>query len=256
MKLVFLVIAILINFLNHSLIKSEEKNNLGNNKIENISKKESINKNKNEIRKIHIVKIGDTLSNISKFYSVNKSLIIKLNNLKDENYIYVGQNLIISESSENSKKNSNLKNNYHIVQIGESITEISNKYKLNIGYLIEINNLKNPDSIEVGQKLLLSKKEPISSDNYQITNNEKSNDLLESEKNIYGPIVIQSKSYETNKGRKILNVLNQENKKLILSINCDTNELDVRIPGRKWMGSKPAKEEFEKNLINDFCLNF
>ena len=120
-------------------------------------------------------------------------------------------------------------------------------------YLIEINNLKNPDSIEVGQKLLLIKKEPISSDTYQITNNEKNNDLFESEKKIYGPIVIQSKSYETNKGRKILNVLNQENKKLILSINCGTNELDLRIPGRKWMGSMPAKEEFEKDLINDFC---
>ena len=256
MKLVFLVIAILINFFNHSLIKSEEKINLGNNKIENISKKESINQDKTEIRKIHIVKTGDTLTSIAKMYSVNKSLIIKLNNLKDENYIYVGQNLIISESPQNSKKHSDFKNNYHIVQIGESITEISNKYKLDKEYLIEINNLKNPDSIEVGQKLLLSKKEPISSDTYQITNNEKSNDLLKSEKKIYGPIVIQSKSYETNKGRKILNVLNQENKKLILSINCDTDELDVRIPGRKWMGSKPAKEGFEKNLVNDFCLNF
>ena len=31
------------------------------------------------------------------------------------------------------------------------------------------------------------------------------------------------------------------------------NELDVRKPGRKWMGSKPVKEEFENNLINDFC---
>jgi LysM repeat protein len=253
MKLVFLVIAILINFFNHSLIKSEEKINLGNNKIENISQKESINKDKTEIRKIHIVKIGGTVTSIAKLYSVNKSQIIQLNNLKDENYIYVGQNLIISESSENSKKHSDLKNNYHIVQIGESITEISNKYKLNIGYLIEINNLKNPDSIEVGQKLLLSKKESISSDNYQLTNNEKRNDLIESEKKIYGPIVIQSKSYEINKGRKILNVLNQENKKLILSINCSTRELDLRIPGRKWMGSMPAKEEFEKDLINDFC---
>ena len=54
-------------------------------------------------------------------------------------------------------------------------------------------------------------------------------------------------------GKKVLNVLNKDNKKLILSINCDANELDVRIPGRKWMGSKPAKEEFENNLINDFC---
>ena len=61
------------------------------------------------------------------------------------------------------------------------------------------------------------------------------------------------KSYEKIKGLKILNVLNQKNKKLILSVNCDTNELDVRIPGRKWRGGEPAKEEFEKNLINDFC---
>ena len=72
-------------------------------------------------------------------------------------------------------------------------------------------------------------------------------------KKIYGPIIIQSKTYEDIKGRKVLNVLNQENKKLILSINCEIDELDVRRPGRKWMGSKPAKEEFEKNLINDFC---
>ena len=80
MKLVFLVIAILINFFNHSLIKSEEEINLGNNKIENISKKESINKDKTEIRKIHIVKIGDTITSIAKFYSLNKSQIIQLNN--------------------------------------------------------------------------------------------------------------------------------------------------------------------------------
>ena len=253
MKLVFLVIAILINFFNHSLIKSEEKIYSGNNKIENIAKKESLNEDKTEIRKIHIVKIGDTVTSIAKFYSINKSLIIKLNNLKDDNYIYVGQNLIISEPSQYPKKHSNLIKNYHIVQIGESLTEISNKYKLNLGYLIEINNLNNPDSIKVGQKLLLSESYPTSSDNYQITNNEKNNELIRSDKQVYGPIVIQNKSYVTSKGRKLLNVLNQENKKLILSINCDTNELDVRIPGRKWMGSKPAKENFEKNLINDFC---
>ena len=253
MKLVFLVIAILINFFNHSLIKSEEKIDSINKKIENIAKKQSINEDKTEMKKIHIVKIGDTVTSIAKFYSVNKSQIIQLNNLKDENYIYIGQNLIISESSKNYKKHSDLMNTYHIVQMGESLTEISNKYNLNLGNLIEINNLKNPDSVKVGQKLLLSKNEKIRSDNYQIINDKKSNELLELEKKIYGPIVIQNKSFTTSKGRKVLNVLNQENKKLILSINCSTNELDVRIPGRKWMGSKPAKEEFEKNLINDLC---
>ncbi len=250
MKFAFLVIAIFINFFNHSLIKSEEKIFSAKNKIENIARKESITQEKTEIKKIHIVKSGDTISSISKFYSINKDLIIKLNNLKDENYIFIGQNLIISESSENLTKQSDLINNFHIVQIGENLTEISNKYNLKLIDLIEINNLNNPDSIKVGQKLIIRKKNTINSKNNE---NNKNNESLELDKKIYGPIIIQSKSYKDIKGRKVLNVLNQENKKLILSINCDTNELDVRIPGRKWKGSKPAKEEFENNLINDFC---
>ena len=252
MKFAFLVIAIFINFLNFSLIKSEEIFS-AKNKIENFANNESINEEKTEIKKIHIVKSGDTISSISKFYSINKDSIIKLNNLKDENYIFVGQNLVISESTENPKKHSELKNNYHIVKTGENLTEISSNYKLNLGYLIEINNLKNPDSIKVGQKLLLSKNKPTSSENIQIIKNKKDNELVKLDREIYGPIIVQSKTYNKIKSRKVLNVLNQENKKLILSINCDTNELDVRIPGRKWRGSEAPREEFERNLINDFC---
>ena len=253
MKFAFLVFAIFINFFNHSLIKSEEMIFSAKNKIENIARKESITEDKTEIQKIHIVKSGDTLSRIAKLYSINKDLIIKLNKLKDENYIFVGQNLIISESTENLTKQSDLINSYHTVQTGENLTEISNKYDLKVIDLIEINNLNNPDSIKVGQKLVIRTKNAINSENYETTENKKNNDLLELDKKIYGPIIIQNKSYKDIKGRKVFNALNQENKKLILSINCDTNELDVRIPGRKWMGSKPAKEEFENNLINDFC---
>ena len=216
MKFAFLVIAIFINFFNHSLIKSEEKIFSAKNRIENIAKKKSITEEKTEIKKIHIVKSGDTISSISKFYSINKDLIIKLNNLKDENYIFVGQNLIISESTENLTKQSDLINNYHIVQTGENLTEISNKYNLKVIDLIEINNLNNPDSIKVGQKLIIRKKNKINSDNYEITQNKNNNNLLESDKKIYGPLIIQSKSYQEIKGKKVLKVLNKENKKLFL----------------------------------------
>ena len=149
MKFAFLVIAIFINFFNHSLIKSEEKIFSAKNKIENIARKESITEAKTDIKKIHIVKSGDTISSISKLYSINKDLIIKLNNLKDENYIFVGQNLIISESTENLTKQSDLINSYHIVQTGENLTDISNKYNLKVKELIEINNINNPDSIKI-----------------------------------------------------------------------------------------------------------
>ena len=204
MKFAFLVIAIFINFFNHSLIKPEEKIFSAKNKIENIAKKESITEEKTEIKKIHIVKSGDTVSSISKSYSINKDLIIKLNNLKDENYIFVGQKLIISESTKNL---TNLINNYHIVQTGENLTEISNKYNLKVIDLIEINNLKNPDSIKVGKKLIIRKKNTINSENYEKTENKKNNELFELDKKIYGPIAIQSKSYKNIKQLKIKKIM-------------------------------------------------
>jgi len=198
MKFAFLVIAIFINFFNHSLLKSEEKMFSAKNKIENIARKESITEEKTEIKKIHIVKSGETISSISKLYSINKNLIIKLNNLKDENYIFVGQNLIISESNENLTKQSDLINNYHIVQTGENLTEISNKYDLKVIDLIEINNLNNPDSIKAGQKLVIRKKNTINLENYETIENKKNNDSLELDRKIYGPIIIQSKAPKNN----------------------------------------------------------
>ena len=70
---------------------------------------------------------------------------------------------------------------------------------------------------------------------------------------IYGPIIIQQNKLKVVGNRKTLDALNQNNKKIIISLSCDKKDLDVRSPGNKWRGWMPAKEEFEKNLINDFC---
>ncbi len=253
MKLTFILFAFIINFFNPNFIKAEEIIDSSNNQIENTLKEESSNNEISDLKKIHIVQVGDTITSISNFYSIKKDFIIKLNNLKDENYIYVGQNLKIYDSSQESKSNEEIIYLYHVVQKGESLTEISTKYGFNSKYLIEINNLKNPDSLEIGSKLFLRKKN---------INNQKVTTLIEEEgidpfinkkKKTYGPITTQQNGLEEVSGRKILNALNQNNKKIIISIKCETKDLDVRIPGRKWRGWIPAKEEFEKNLINDFC---
>ena len=158
MKLTFILFAFIINFFNTNFIKAEEIIDSSNNQIENTTKVESSNNEISDFKKTHIVQVGDTITSISNLYSIKKDFIIKLNNLKDENYIYVGQNLKIYDSSKESKINDDINNSYHIVQKGESLTEISTKYGLNFKELIEINNLKNPDSLEVGSKLFLSEK--------------------------------------------------------------------------------------------------
>jgi LysM repeat protein len=248
MKFTFILLAFIFNFFNPNFIKAEEIIDSSNNQIENTTKVKSTNNEISDFKKIHIVQVGDTITSISNFYSIKKDLIIKLNNLTDENYIYVGQNLKISDPSQESKNN-----NYHIVQKGESLTEISTKYDLNFKELIEINNLKNPDSLEVDSKLILRKNNINNQKVNTSIKEEKINQFISKKIKKYGPLTIQQTELEEESGRKILNALNQNNKKVIISIKCETKDLDVRIPGRKWRGWIPAKEEFEKNLINDFC---
>ena len=253
MKLTFILFAFIINFFNPNFIKAEEIIDSSNNQIENTTKVESSNNEISDFKKTHIVQVGDTITSISNLYSIKKDFIIKLNNLKDENYIYVGQNLKIYDSSQESKPNKDIKNNYHLVKKGESLTEISSKYGLNFKEIIEINNLNNPDSLEVGSKLLLREK---NINNQLVTTSnkeEKINQFIIKKSKKYGPLTTQQTELEEVSGRKILNALNQNNKKVIISIKCETKDLDVRIPGRKWRGWIPAKEQFEKNLINDFC---
>ena len=251
MKLTFILFTLFINFFHPFFINAEERIDASNNQIDNSLKEES------NINKIHIVQVGDTISSISKFYSIEKELIIKLNDLKNENFIYVGQNLKIFDNKQNaitqkSKENED-KNKSHVVQEGETITEISTKYGLNAKYLIEINNLKNPDSIEVGSIIFLKKNNYLNKETTSKKKGEENNQFITIDKKTYGPITTQNNKLEEVGGRKILNALNQSDKELIISINCETKNLDVKIPGREWSGWVPAKEEFEKNLINDFC---
>ena len=252
MKFTFFLFAFFLSFFNPYFMRSEEIIKSSNKQVENTSHGKNTINNDSGLKKIHIVNVGDTLTSISKLYSINKELIIKLNNLRDEDYIYVGQNLKISETSQIPKNNKHQKI-FHIVQKGDSLTEISVKYGLDLKYLIEINNLKDHDSIDVGSKVFLSDKNMINSKRSTLVKENDVNRLISEDNKIYGPLKILQNEFEKINDRKILNALNQNNKKLILSINCEKNELDVRIPGRTWMGAKPAKEEFEKDLINDFC---
>ena len=253
MKLTFILFAFIINFFNPNFIKAEEIIDSSNNQIENTTKVESSNNEISDFKKTHIVQVGDTITSISNLYSIKKDFIIKLNNLKDENFIYVGQNLKISDSSQESKNNNDINNKYHIVQKGESITEISTKYGLNFKKLIEINNLRNPDSLEIGSKLFLRKENINNQEVSPSIKEERINQLIINDNKSYGLLTTKQNNLKEVSGRKILNALNQNNKKVIISIKCETKELDVRIPGRKWKGWVTAKEKFEKNLINDFC---
>ena len=250
MKLNLFFILLLINIhceLAFSSDKNSKKNIISEDNPGQILETQDFNE-----RKFHIVQKGDTILSISRMYSLDKKFIIKINQIKNENYIFVGQKLKLAEdiSNELNDHNKNVPK-YHKISEGENLTDISNKYNLKINDLIDLNSLENPDNIEVGTNLLLINpseniKETAAS-NFKISDNE----LLNSKQ--YGPLTVESTKLEPIGGRKTLQVINKNKAKLILSLQCDTNKIDVRKKGRKWKGWMPVKEKFEEKLMNDFC---
>ena len=89
-------------------------------------------------------------------YSLDKNFIIKINQIENDNYIFIGQKLKLTNVISNNlnKQDKNIPT-YHKILDGENLTDISNKYGLKINDLINLNNLDNPDIIEVGTNLQL-----------------------------------------------------------------------------------------------------
>ena len=230
---------------NKEIIKEENTNN------EQILTDDNLNQ-----IKIHIVQKGDTVSSIAKKYSIDQKLLIKMNYIKDENYIFIGQNLKIPKNNfQQINKDKINKNQYHKVKEGENLTEISNLYGLSTYSIIKLNQIDNPNSIKVGSNLLIRLIEKNENTELNNSNINKENLKKNLKDNRYGPLTIKSEKLKLKYGRQILDVVHSNGRNLILSVKCKEKELDVRMQGRKWKGWMPVKNKFEIKLVNDACLN-
>lgn len=108
------------------------------------------NKEKNNIKVIR-VRRGDTLSKIAIKYNTSISEITALNNIKNRNLIYMGEKLKIYYSEYDNLGETN--HYIYTIKRGDTLFEISKKFKVSIRELIRINNIKNPNKIYAGERL-------------------------------------------------------------------------------------------------------
>ena len=101
---------------------------------------------------VYTVTRGDTLSAIARRYGVTVSEIVKLNNIQNPNLIYVGQRLYIPGSSNSS---SNIIE--YTVKKGDTLSGIARKYGTTVNRLVVLNNIKNPNLIFIGQRIIIEK---------------------------------------------------------------------------------------------------
>ena len=102
--------------------------------------------------KYHTVSSGDTLSEISQRYKVRLKDLRRWNNLRS-NRIFVGQKLRVFK-----KETKSFSRKFHRVVVGDTLSEISQRYKVRLKDLRRWNNLRS-NRIFVGQKLRVFKKE-------------------------------------------------------------------------------------------------
>ena len=110
----------------------------------------------NNNQSTYVVKRGDTLYSIANKYSTTVDELKRLNNLTT-NVITIGQMLRI--------KDTNNTDNIYIVERGDTLYSIANKYNTTVQELKRINNLQT-NTLSIGQQLL------IPTENGNITPNE------------------------------------------------------------------------------------
>lgn len=136
---------------------------------------------------IYIVQPGDTLSNIANVFGTSVNSIVNVNSISNPNLIYPGEVLKIPSSTSSNTGNSNLLLSTYIVQEGDTLSQIALTHNTTIDYLVEINNIQNPNLIYPGQILkLYSSGNTPSNDSFTGTYVVNPNDTLSEIASLFG----------------------------------------------------------------------
>jgi murein DD-endopeptidase MepM/ murein hydrolase activator NlpD len=102
-------------------------------------------------QKYYTIKKGETLWQISKKYKIPIDEICKLNNIKNISKVKAGSKIYLQKSS----KNTYSRPHSIIIKKGETLWQISKKYKIPIDEICKLNNIKNISKVKAGSKIYL-----------------------------------------------------------------------------------------------------
>jgi len=112
--------------------------------------------------KTHVIRKGDTLSKVCKRYKINKTTLLKVNNLRSSKLI-AGNHLripystaryrLVAKGSQGSVVTDDLV--LHTIQRGETISKIATIYNVPPELIVSWNGLKSVHKIRAGQQLAL-----------------------------------------------------------------------------------------------------
>ncbi len=98
------------------------------------------------------VEAGDSLSAIAIEHGTTVNALMAANGITDPDRVYMGQRLVIPGVGATP---TTLPTMVVVVQRGDSLSAIAAEYGVTLSALIEANNITDPDTVHVGQELLV-----------------------------------------------------------------------------------------------------
>ena len=114
-----------------------------------------INSSENYIR--YKIKKGDTLSEIAIKYNTTVNELVRINNIKNPNIIYINQTLLIpTKNNSISNGNDDKNNTIYIVKKGDTLYSIAKRYNTTVQKIVNNNNIRNPNLIYPGERIIIA----------------------------------------------------------------------------------------------------
>ena len=112
------------------------------------------------------VQPGDTLSEIADRYNISIERLIQLNRIQNPSQVIAGDKLVIStrppaRTTRPGTPGQTAGTRVHVVQPGDTLSEIASDYKVPVERLASLNNLKDPDELITGTRLRLTAPPPV-----------------------------------------------------------------------------------------------
>ena len=104
---------------------------------------------------VHVVRRGETLTGIAARYGTSVQAIMNANRLRNANFIWVGQRLIIPGRGSGGGSGGGASGGIHVVQRGEILARIAARYGTTVQAIVKANGLRNANFIYVGQRLII-----------------------------------------------------------------------------------------------------
>lgn len=98
-----------------------------------------------------IIQRGDTLSEIALKYNTTVARLVELNKIANPDLIYAGEILVVPIKNEDGTSDDSV----YIVQRGDTLYSIAQRYNTTVNALVFANQIKNPNLIFVGQRLTI-----------------------------------------------------------------------------------------------------